>query len=109
MPGSSSGLMGRSNSVLPSARLRVSSSSKWFPFTIQIYISGHEWLARQLDRHRIAYKKIENGFTWIEEPERAQRFADKFVKKNWPGILQAIAKRFNPLLDDLLKSMNRTA
>lgn len=77
----------------------------WFPFTIQIYINGHEWLTHQLDRHHIAYKKIENAFVWIGDPERAQRFSDKFVKKNWPGTLQAIAKRFNPLLADLLKSM----
>jgi len=25
----------------------------WFPFQIQIYVNGREWLARQLDRRRI--------------------------------------------------------
>jgi hypothetical protein len=78
----------------------------WFPFTVQIYINGHEWLAGKLDRHHIAHKKLENGFVWIEDPDRAQRFSDNFVKKNWPRIFQAMAKRFNPLLNDLLKSMN---
>jgi hypothetical protein len=24
----------------------------WLPFTIQIYVNGHEWLCRQLDRRR---------------------------------------------------------
>jgi len=23
----------------------------WFPFPIQVYVNGHEWLARRLDRH----------------------------------------------------------
>jgi hypothetical protein len=29
----------------------------WLPFTIQIYIKGHEWLCRQLDRRGIGYRR----------------------------------------------------
>ena len=42
---------------------------------------------------------------WIEDHDRAQRFKDNFVKKNCPAF-QAMAKRFNPFLGGLLKSMN---
>lgn len=77
----------------------------WFPFTIQIYLNGHEWLARKLDQHTIPYTKLENAFLWIENPQRAQRFSDKLAKKNWPRILHAFAHRFNPLLSDLLHPM----
>ncbi|MBW2154514.1 MAG: hypothetical protein JRH18_22995 [Deltaproteobacteria bacterium] len=80
----------------------------WFPFTIQIYLNAHEWLARKMDRHGIGYKKLENAFLWIEDPARAQRFSNRFAKKNWPYILQRFAQRFNPLLKDLLRSCSTT-
>jgi hypothetical protein len=77
----------------------------WFPFTIQIYLNGHEWLARKLDQYGIGYSKLENAFLWIEAPGRAQGFSNRFPKKNWPHILHGFAQRFNPLLGDLLQSM----
>jgi hypothetical protein len=78
----------------------------WFPFTIQIYLNGHEWLARKMDHHGIAHKKLDNAFLSIEDPQRAQRFSNRFAKKNWPRILDAFATRFNPLLKSLLQSMD---
>ena len=78
----------------------------WFPLVIQICLNGHEWLARKLDQHQIAYEKQDNAFLWIEDCNRAQRFADRFVRKNWPGILSAFARRVNPLLKNLLLGMN---
>jgi len=75
----------------------------WFPFTIQVYVNGHSWLARKLDRHDISCRAIDNAFVSIENPARAQRFADGFVKQNWPRILCAFAKRVNPLLKGLLE------
>jgi len=77
----------------------------WFPFTIQIYLNGHDWLARKLDHHGIAHSKLDNAFLQIEDPKRAQRFSNRFVKKNWPRILHAFANRYNPLLKDLLQFM----
>jgi hypothetical protein len=74
----------------------------WFPMQIQVYVNGHEWLARKLDRNGIAYHKIDNAFTWIADCERAQRFADRFVNLNWVRLLNALAKRVNPLIQDLL-------
>jgi hypothetical protein len=78
----------------------------WFPFTIQIYLNGHDWLARKMDHHGIEYRKVENAFLWIADPKRAQRFSNQFAKKKWPCILHAFAYRFNPLLKDLLKCMD---
>lgn len=77
----------------------------WFPFTIQIYLNGHEWLARKMDRYGIGYGKLQNGFVWIEDPQRAQRLANRFVKNRWPRILEAFAQRVNPLINDLLEPM----
>jgi len=77
----------------------------WFPFTIQIYLNGHEWIARRMQHYGIRYRKLENAFLWIEDPRRAQRLSNKLAKKNWPRILKKLACRFNPLLKDLLQSM----
>lgn len=77
----------------------------WFPLGIQICLNGHEWLARKMDRHGIAYRKQDNAFLWIEDCPRAQQFADRFAKKNWPRVLSAFARRVNPLLNDLLEGM----
>lgn len=78
----------------------------WFPLVIQICINGHEWLARKLDKHGLAYHRQDNAFLWIEDCGRAQRFADRLVRKNWPRILSAFAHRVNPLLKDLLSGMD---
>ena len=78
----------------------------WFPLVIQVCLNGHEILARKLDKHGIAYHKEDNAFTWIEDVRRAQRFADRLVKMNWPRILTSLARRVNPLLKDLLAGMN---
>lgn len=77
----------------------------WFPFTIQIYINGHEYLARKMARHDLEYRHVDNAFTWLEHPKRAQRFANGLTRKNWPRILESFARRVNPLLGDLLNGM----
>lgn len=78
----------------------------WFPLVVQICINGHHWLARKLDRHGIGYLKRDNAFAWIADFQRAQRFADAFVRTNWPRVLSAFARRVNPLLNDLLSGMD---
>jgi hypothetical protein len=78
----------------------------WFPFTIQVYVNGHEWLARKLDQHRIEYKKRDNAFLWISDVKRAQQFADQMAKKKWPRVLDSLARRTNPLLGNLLKNLS---
>jgi hypothetical protein len=78
----------------------------WFPLTIQVCINGHDWLARKFDRHGIRYQRLDNCFRWIEDGPRAQRFADRLVKRNWPRILSAFARRVNPLLRDVLHGMD---
>jgi hypothetical protein len=38
----------------------------WFPFNIQVFLNGREWLARKLDKAGIAYTKSDNCFLRIE-------------------------------------------
>jgi hypothetical protein len=77
----------------------------WFPFTVQIYLNGHDWLARKLEQRGIDFHMRENAFVWIEDTKRAQLFSNRFVKRNWPRILSTFARRVNPHLKDLLRGM----
>ena len=74
----------------------------WFALQIQVYMNGHEWLARKLTAHGVRYTKHDNAFVWIEDMARAQRFADRFVNLKWPAILNRYAKRVTPQLQDIL-------
>ena len=79
-------------------------SSIWaIPFTMQVYVNKHEWLARQMDTRPLRYRCLENAFLWLEAPGRVQRLADRFATLNWPAVLDGFATRVNPLLRDELK------
>jgi hypothetical protein len=75
----------------------------WFPFTIQVYVNGHEWLARQLTKHRIGFTPCDNAFLTIDDMDKAQQLADQLCRYKWRRFLDALAKRVNPLLKGLLK------
>jgi hypothetical protein len=77
----------------------------WFPFRIQVYVNGHEWLARRLDRSRIPYLKYDNAFLRIANFRRAQSISDRFATLPWVRILHAYARKVNPLLGKLLGPM----
>jgi hypothetical protein len=79
--------------------------STWLPFNIQMYINGHEWLARQMSTHHICFEQRDNAFTTINDCSAAQRIADKLPHLPWEKILHAFAKRVNPLLKTILKNM----
>jgi hypothetical protein len=77
----------------------------WFPFTIQVYGNGHEWLARQLDRRGIGYRQQDNAFLAIDDLTTAQQLADQLPKKKWRRFLDALARRVNPLMKTLFKKV----
>jgi hypothetical protein len=72
----------------------------WFPFRIQAYVNGHEWLARQLDRQQIGYVKLDNAFLRVGDGEKAQGVADGFERVDWVHVLDGYAMQVNPLLGD---------
>lgn len=74
----------------------------WFPFTIQVYVNGHEWLARQLDRRGLGYRQHANAFLALDDVAAAQELADQLTRKKWPRFLNALARRVQPLLGGLL-------
>ena len=74
----------------------------WFPFSIQIYLNGREWLARQMDRLGWGYHRQENCFSWIGKLSQAQALMDKQLRTDWPSVLDESARRLNPIHEQLL-------
>jgi len=75
----------------------------WMPLTIQVCLNGHEWLARELSRRGCGFQKVDNAFVQIKDLALAQKLADRFARLHWVRKLDALAKRVNPLLADLLQ------
>jgi hypothetical protein len=46
---------------------------------VQVYVNGHEWLARQLAKRGLGYRRLDNAFLALTDPGRAQRLADRFA------------------------------
>jgi hypothetical protein len=74
----------------------------WAPFTLQVYVNGHDWLAQQLARLGLGFVQQHNAFTQLDDPAKAQRQADRFARLNWPAILNRYAHQVNPLLHQVL-------
>jgi hypothetical protein len=70
----------------------------WFPLTMQVYVNGHDYLAKKLDELGVKYSLYDNCFTWIADMKVAQKCADRFAKLKWEKLLGRLARQFNPLL-----------
>jgi hypothetical protein len=70
----------------------------WLPFTVQVYVNGHEWLAQQMVQKKLGFVQQHNAFTQLDDPVQAQRLADRFAQLNWSRILDRWARQVNPLL-----------
>ena len=75
----------------------------WFPMQMQVYVNGHDWLARKLTANGISFTKQDNAFLRVDNWERAQKLADRFTGLNWPRMLERYARYVNPLLKNLLQ------
>lgn len=68
----------------------------WFPYTVQVYVNGHDWLARQMLRKRLGFVQHDNAFTQLDDSEQAQQLADGFAGLNWVKQLTQWARHVNP-------------
>jgi hypothetical protein len=74
----------------------------WAPFTLQVYVNGHDWLAQQMVRLGLGFVQKDNAFTQLDDPGKAQRQADRFAHLDWTKILGRYGRLVNPLLDKAL-------
>lgn len=68
----------------------------WLPFSIQVCLNGREWLAREMDRRGLGYRRWDNCFPWLEDVEQAQRLMDEQLRTEWAQALDRIALQLNP-------------
>jgi hypothetical protein len=70
----------------------------WFPFTIQVYVNGHSWLAQEMLQRQLGFNLQDNAFTALDDPQAAQELADSFTGLKWTKILDRLARQVNPLM-----------
>lgn len=75
----------------------------WLPFTARICINGREWLARQMDKAGIRYRRADNCFQWLEDPQQAQSLMDGILRTNWPEQLDSLLFRMHHAHSDLFR------
>lgn len=75
----------------------------WFPFNIQICLNGREWLARQLERRGRTFKRVDNCFTWLDDPRLVQQLMNRQLTTDWPRELDAVARSLNPLHETIFE------
>jgi hypothetical protein len=52
-------------------------TNAYAPFPIWLWLNGHEWAKRQLDKAGIPYEALDNGFRACAEPAVLQRICDR--------------------------------
>jgi len=69
----------------------------WCPFTIQIYLNGHNVLAYELKKAGIGFTIIDNAFDYIEDRVRAQQLAEEIDMQKIYEKLDEYAWKFCPV------------
>jgi hypothetical protein len=76
----------------------------WFPFQVQIYINGREWLARQLDRKGISYQRFDNALLEVGDLAYATQRCQRFFKLPWHKHLDRLVAPLNPWISRISKA-----
>jgi hypothetical protein len=52
-------------------------TNAYAPYPIWLWLNGHSWAKRQLDKAGIAYQELDNGFRWCANPAALQRICNR--------------------------------
>lgn len=69
----------------------------WFPFEMQVYVNGREWLAQQMDAAGLRYRRSDNKFLWVSDWPRAQELFRQQLQTSWPELLDGLQQQVHPL------------
>lgn len=75
----------------------------WFPYNVQIYINGREYLSKLLDKNNIKYDMYNNSFSYIEDFTRAQELADGILNQKISDSFDGLIKQINVHLPKIEK------
>ena len=79
----------------------------WFPFSIQVYVNGREYISKQLDKAGVRYQRYDNCFIQIDDIETAQKISDGLSGKKLDGMLNHFAKLINPFAEKIKEVLGR--
>jgi hypothetical protein len=74
----------------------------WLPFTVQICLNGREWLAQQLDRAGVAYRRHANALVAVADVAAAQQLLEQQLTVCWPALLERLLQASHPGHEHLL-------
>jgi len=80
----------------------------WFPYNIQIYINGREYLSKIFDKNNMGYEMYDNSFSYIDDYDRAQVLADNILSKKLSDSFDGIASKINNLLPNIKSIFSRS-
>jgi hypothetical protein len=69
----------------------------WMPLNMHVCVNGREWLSRRMEERGLSYRRAENCFTELEDPQAAQALFDEMLRTNWPAELDRLAAAANPV------------
>lgn len=67
----------------------------WFPYNVQIYINGREYLSKIFDKNNIKYEMYNNSFSYIEDFTKAQKLADGILNQKISDSFDGLIKQIN--------------
>jgi hypothetical protein len=79
----------------------------WFPFLIQVCLNGREWLARQMDKTELVYRREDNCFPWVCDVEKAQALMDKQHHTDWSKLLHSLVRTCHPMHAQISRPIER--
>ena len=63
------------------------------PYPIWLWLNGHEWAKRQMEKADIAYEALDNGFLSCADPETLQRRCDELSATDVQAFFQRWSSR----------------
>lgn len=75
------------------------------PYALKIYLNGHEWAKRQLDKQGVGYEALDNGFWRCQDPKHLQQLCDQLG----PEQIYAFLNRWMQRLPFPLSPLDRQA
>lgn len=80
----------------------------WFPYNVQIYFNGREYLSKILDKNNIKYEMYNNSFSYIEDFDNAQKLADSILNKKISDSFDGLIEQVNNLLPNIKETLNQS-
>src|ERR1035438_3881630 len=63
------------------------------PWSMKLCLNGHEWAKRQLEKKKIAYEALDNGFLSCAEPEKLQQICDSLGPEDIDRVFRKWLRR----------------